>query len=603
MKKVLFAASLGLALCLADASAEAYEALQGPTEMLLWNKAKAFNGYTLFAAHGKTYVIDMSGQVVHTWSLGTNPKLLADGHILDASKDDPSGFGGLQELDWDGKSVWTYTEKRAGYAMHHDFIRLHNKKLGAYTTMYIANKTITKAEALAVGADPANAGTGTDGKQSYENAQVDTIVEVDSTGTVIWEWRFIDHLVQDTSSAFPNYAGTFVAGATSVSKVPGRLDVNLPGRPLRSDWLHCNSMDYNEENDQVVINAVGGEFYVIDHGATFTANDPAGSVAAAATSKGDFLYRYGDPARYKAGTAPSIPLNWTAASTGHKQIGGAHDIHWIRPGLPGAGNFLVFNNGQYLNELTNQSYADEINPYLDSSGATKTTFVDPPTAGYTTYTPPKDTAKPTANISKQRVWRFGAKSPQGMSSNIGGSVQRLPNGNTLICSDTEGHFIEVTSGLELVWEYISPLMRDSTTGAVSAAKIMGDNLPMVNSVFRAYRYAADDAAFAGRTLNPTGLITDQVAAPDAGVPDTSIDDTGSGDAGTSDAATTDGGADTATPSACTCPSDTAGGCQAADGARAGSGGRAWLLVIPGLIAALGALRLRRVQPQKDLKNS
>ncbi len=44
----------------------------------------------------------MQGRVVHTWKIGTNLRLLDNGHLPDATKDDPSGFGGFQELDWDG---------------------------------------------------------------------------------------------------------------------------------------------------------------------------------------------------------------------------------------------------------------------------------------------------------------------------------------------------------------------------------------------------------------------------------------------------------------------------------------------------------------------
>ena len=57
---------------------------------------------------------------------------------------------------------------------------------------------------------------------------------------------------------------------------------------------------------------------------------------------GDFIYRFGDPARYAQGDAPSIQADWTQATAGHKQIGGSHDIQWIKPGLPGAGNFLTY---------------------------------------------------------------------------------------------------------------------------------------------------------------------------------------------------------------------------------------------------------------------
>ena len=91
---------------------------------------------------------------------------------------------------------------------------------------------------------------------------------------------------------------------------------------------------------------------------------------------------------------------------------------------------------------------------------------------------------------------------QRLFSQIGGSGQRLPNGNTLICSDTEGHFFEVTSEGVLVWEYINPVTKDG------AMKVMPDELPMVNGVFRAYRVTSEHPALKGRDLAATSLITD-----------------------------------------------------------------------------------------------
>jgi len=111
----------------------AYELLQGPTEVRYWDEANAFDGYTLFGARGTTYLIDLAGRVVHTWPIGTNPRLLDNGHLLDAATDDPSGFAGFQELDWGGNVVWQYRETRTEYAPHHDFGRIFNKELGAYT--------------------------------------------------------------------------------------------------------------------------------------------------------------------------------------------------------------------------------------------------------------------------------------------------------------------------------------------------------------------------------------------------------------------------------------------------------------------------------------
>ncbi len=64
------------------------------------------------------------------------------------------------------------------------------------------------------------------------------------------------------------------------------------------------------------------------------------------------------------------------------------------------------------------------------------------------------------------------------SSYISG-VQRLPNGNTLICEGLTGRIFEVTPQREIVWEYINPHFFD--------AQVFGHS----NAVFRAFRYATE----------------------------------------------------------------------------------------------------------------
>jgi hypothetical protein len=295
--------------------------------------------------------------------------------------------------------------------------------------------------------------------------------------------------------------------AREVADYPGRLNLNLPGRPLRRDWLHCNAVDYNAESDQIVTDSVQGELYVIDHGNTFVAGDPKASIAKAAGPAGDFLYRFGDPARYKQGDPPRVLENWDTATSGNRQMGGSHDVHWIEPGVPGAGHLMVFNNGQYMFERTPQSSILEINPFLDANGRDAGKYVNPPEAGYVEERYDKDTHKSPRQVSKQIVWSYRSKSNMGFFSHIGGSGQRLPNGNTLICADTEGHLFEVTSGEELAWEYINPVTREG------ALKVMPDSLPMTNSVFRAYRYTADHPALKGKDLSPKMLITEMPARP------------------------------------------------------------------------------------------
>jgi hypothetical protein len=467
----------------------------GETEVRFWDASNAHNGYTLFAAKGKSYLIDMEGYVVHQWDIGTNPRLLDNGDLLDATKSDPSGFGGFRELDWNGNTVWEYTETRAGYFPHHDWTRIFNKALNAYTTLYIANKNITKEQAIAAGANPANG--------SYNDAQMDAIVEVDMSGNIVWEWWFFDHIIQDFDSTKSNYVGS----GKTIADYPEKININMPGKPLKKDWLHCNSIDYNDSLGHIVINSVHGEFYIIDHDNSFIAADPTGSMTLAATTAGDFLYRFGDPARYDQGDPPSILEDWTSSTTGNKQIGGSHDVHWIKSGLPGVGNIQIFNNGEYLFERVSQSYIFEVNPYYNSKKVNTGAYVNPPDAGYYTWNyPNKDSMKQNKLISNQVVWIYNSLNDQNFFSTIGGSEQRLPNGNTLICSDSQGHFFEVTYGdaanlPQVVWEYINPVTEDGIK------QIITDQYPMYNSVFRAYRYTTGDPALAGRDLTPGSTIT------------------------------------------------------------------------------------------------
>jgi hypothetical protein len=493
MKKNIQIFRLVLLAVSTSCSVHAYERLQGPTELLFCDKAKAFSGYTLFGVGNRTFLIDLEGRVVHTWPVGTNPHLLDDGHVLDASKDDPSGFQGFKEVDWDGKTVWEYTEKREDYAPHHDWVRIFNQKLNAPTTLYVANKTISHEQAIAAGADPT--------KGPYREGQMDAVVEVDMQGNVVWEWWFFDHVVQDLDASKLNYVG---AGKTIASH-PGRLNLNLPGKPLKRDWLHCNSLDYNPQSGHIVINSVQGELYVIDHDGTFVFGDAKASIAKAASPAGDFLYRFGDPARYQQGDPPRILENWDSATTGHKQMGGSHHASWIPKGLPGAGHIMVFNNGQYLYQRTPQSSVLEINPFLDADGRDTGKYVNPPDAGYRRETYDHDTHNQPRQISRQVVWSYRSFNSHGFFSHIGSSGQRLPNGNTFICSDTEGHFFEVTADGKLAWEYINPVTRDG------AVKVLGDALPMTNSAFRAWRYGADHPAFKGHDLTPKGTITERAA--------------------------------------------------------------------------------------------
>jgi len=459
------------------------------TETNYWDCTNTFNGYTLFAAQGTSYLIDMEGRVVHSWPIGNNPRFTDAGTLLDATGSNPSNQNTFEELDWDGNIVWQYTETRSNYHCHGDFAKIYNPKLGDSTLLYIANKDLTSGECLAKGCDAS---------QTYTDPQMDAVVEVNRQGRIIWEWCFFDHVVQSMYSSIASTYGV-------VANTPGRINLNKPGYSVQNNWLDCNSLDYNQGLDQIVINSVHGEFYVIDHGNTFVANDTAASIALAASSTGNFLYRFGDPARYNQGNPPSVSPNWEKCSAGHKQLGASHNIQWIGTVLTGAGHFLVFNNDQNLCEPTSQSYIYEINPFLNSSGTNTGSYVNPPTAGYSTVNSPNtNLMKEKKNQSKQIVWKFSSKNNTTFYSTTGGSAQRLPNGNTLICSSNDGHIFEIANDSVLVWEYINPVTGDGIK------KVKVDNYPKYNYVYRAYRYQDDHPALSGRALTPGNTLTGSI---------------------------------------------------------------------------------------------
>ncbi|MCP4120610.1 MAG: arylsulfotransferase, partial [Bacteroidetes bacterium] len=124
---------------------------------------------------------------------------------------------------------------------------------------------------------------------------------------------------------------------------------------------------------------------------------------------------------------------------------------WIPDGYPGEGNILIFNNGSGRSP----SYSNilEITPTMNADNS----YCQNETTPYE--------AEETWDYTAETATDFYAK-------NISGA-QRLPNGNTLICSGPDGYLFEVTSEGETVWEY-----------------------DYDGSVFRATRYAEDYAGLA-----------------------------------------------------------------------------------------------------------
>jgi hypothetical protein len=438
--------------------------------------AKVYKGYTLFAPkqNTMTYLINNEGRIMHQWIKSQYPPgqsvyLLENGHLLRTcmTKGQLSSGGGeggrVEEYDWNDTLVWSMDFSTATYMQHHDIRLLPN---GNIIMLVIEKKTY--AECIEAGFDSTKFQP--DIKQKGMMVP-DYVVEIKPTypsgGTVVWEWHTWDHLIQDFNASKSNYGNPKLH--------PELIDCDGDGRNLPSFWNHMNSIDYNPAFDQIAVSVRGNsEVWIIDHSTTTL--EAKGHTGGTRGKGGDLIYRWGNPYCYGAGVKAD------------QRYFEQHDVEWVLPGRPGAGNMTCFNNGLGRGGTYAFSTVDEFTPAVDVNGNYSMV------AG-------------TALSPKDFTWTYKGNAIDSLySENISGAF-RLPNGNTIICSGTVGEFIEVTSAGEIAWKYICPVEL--------AGRITQGNLPApdparvgetMNSVFRVYNYALDYAAFNGKVLTPGDYV-------------------------------------------------------------------------------------------------
>lgn len=156
---------------------------------------RAYPGYTLFTpaiAEQTMYLIDMQGEVVHTWALPYPPglsgyltprgTLFFNGRVPEESERYIASGGwkaGIAlEMDWEGNVLWEVRHPDH----HHDGIRLAN---GNVLLLCMA----PLPEDLAVRVQGGQAGTEYNGL-----IHADYLVELTTAGEPVWEWRSWEHL-------------------------------------------------------------------------------------------------------------------------------------------------------------------------------------------------------------------------------------------------------------------------------------------------------------------------------------------------------------------------------------------------------------------------
>jgi hypothetical protein len=316
-----------------------------------------------------------------------------------------------------------------------------------------------------------------------------------TTGDIVWEWHAWDHLIQDVDKSKPGYGDIaehpelidinfstnmigamladpqqlaqlrslgYVGGAPRPGQpqqrgVPEQTDTPQndseknntpkekpansdavvtpgppgPGRPggpgapfaMEGDWMHANSVAYNAELDQIMLSIHEfSEVWIIDHGTTTA--EAASHKGGRRGKGGDLLYRWGNPNVYRNGSDPD------------QKLFGQHCAHWISPGLPGAGNMLVFNNGSGRPDGAYSTVEEIVLPLTEDGLYEREEF--------------------TAFGPEEATWTYLAPDKTSFFSMLISGAERLANGNTIICSGNQGIVFEVSADNETVWQYKHP---------------------------------------------------------------------------------------------------------------------------------------------------
>jgi hypothetical protein len=362
-----------------------------------WDRVQP--GYVVLEPTGEkeTFLLGVDKEIAGSYSGDYYPKytqLLPNGHRLYSTKATTmaihngggSTTGCVEEYDANGDLVWRISLNNDYILSHHAVRKMPNGNVLAQVWQKSSGDI-----AVAQGRDPETLPE--DGDFWF-----DAIIEIDPMAMeIVWEWNVRNHLVQERNPNRANYG--------VVADHPELLDINrfdIEDGEIHPDWIHSNAIDYHPELDQIVVSFRSlNEILIIDH--STTSREAEGHSGGRYGKGGDFLYRWGNPQNYGRGTAED------------RQSFNQHDVQWIRDGLPGAGNLLIFNNGHpdFRPYTTIVEIAPERNPngsYVLEDGKA--------------YGP------------EEMVWEYDPPEEERFFASYISGVQRMPNGNTFMSGNT-----------------------------------------------------------------------------------------------------------------------------------------------------------------------
>ncbi|MCH3972709.1 MAG: aryl-sulfate sulfotransferase [Oscillospiraceae bacterium] len=393
-----------------------------PTGVTIYDRKKAYNGYTVYPSAKGALLIDMNGNEVQLWSglSGFPNKILPGGYVMGSTGARAGKYAfqdqlDLVQVDWNGNIVWKFdhlefiddpgSEPRYVARQHHDF-----EREGSSTGYY------------APGAEPLTDHGNTlilthincyNHAISDKRLLDDQIIEVDWDGNILWKWRASDHFEE---FGFDEAARNVLFRNPSLREAGGGV----------GDWLHINCISTLGPNRWY---DAGDKRFHPDN-ILFDARN-ANILAIISKKTGKFVWRLG----------PDFAHDEKARKLGW--IIGQHHFHMIPRGLPGEGDLLVYDNGGAAGYgVPNPASPAGLNNAVRSYS--RVLQFNPITLDITWQYTPED----AGSLLFADSYKF-------FSPYIS-SAQRLPNGNTLITEGSDGRVFEVTPEHEIVWEYINP---------------------------------------------------------------------------------------------------------------------------------------------------
>lgn len=275
------------------------------------------------------------------------------------------------------------------------------------------------------------------------------MIELDWDGNIVWEYT--DPTQHHDFRRLPNGNTVYIGWRALPDDFAARVGGGIPGTEAEGQMWEDYFREVTPEGETVwewSTSALKPEEYPISHGLDRGEFGHANTVCP--LGDGTFLVNFRN-LDMMAVLDPAKGFTWQARN---EKWGRPHDTQPVNVG--GEARILFFANGAYDKPKPQRSAVIE----LDAT-------------------------------SGEEAWRWEAGIPWTFYSHVMGGVQRLPNGNTLVCESVNGRIFEVhRDSLDIVWDYINPdfsspfpLCRDPA-----------------NAIFRAYRYAADSQELAGTPL-------------------------------------------------------------------------------------------------------